>query len=211
MSVKKWVVGFPDREKAKLLAQECDIDPFAALVAVGRGFDDAAELELLMSDEPVLCDPLELADIKIAAEYINNAITDGVKIAVFGDYDCDGVVATALLYDYLVSRGADVVAYIPDRIDEGYGMNNAAIDKLKQQQVSLIITVDNGIACAEEISYADTLGIRHRASSSKANLKEKFGQVSEHTVYFREAKNLNANMDEYVAKFIEDLDDKQGD
>lgn len=160
MSVKKWVVGFPDREKAKLLAQECDIDPFAALVAVGRGFDDAAELELLMSDEPVLCDPLELADIKIAAEYINNAITDGVKIAVFGDYDCDGVVATALLYDYLVSRGADVVAYIPDRIDEGYGMNNAAIDKLKQQQVSLIITVDNGIACAEEISYADTLGIK---------------------------------------------------
>ena len=58
---------------------------------------------------------------------------------------------------------------------------------------------------------ADTLGIRHRASSSKANLKEKCGQVSEHTVYFREAKNLNANMDEYVAKFIEDLDDKQGD
>lgn len=160
MSAKKWIVGTPDREKAKLLAEECDIDPFAALIAVGRGIDDAGELELLMSDEPVLCDPLELADIKIAADYINGAISSGEKIAVYGDYDCDGVVATALLYDYLVGRGADVTAYIPDRIDEGYGMNKGAIDKLKAKQVSLIITVDNGIACADEIAYAESLGIK---------------------------------------------------
>lgn len=160
MSVKKWVVGNPDREKAKLLAEECDIDPFAALVAIGRGVDDAGELELMMSSEPILCDPLELADIKLAAQHINNAIANGEKIAVFGDYDCDGVVATTLLYDYLTSRKADVVAYIPDRIDEGYGMNIGAIDKLKLQGVSLIVTVDNGIACADEIAYADTLGIK---------------------------------------------------
>lgn len=160
MSVKKWVVGAPDREMAKLLAEECDIDPFAALVAVGRGFDDAGELDLMLSDEPVLCDPLELADIKIAADYINNSIAGGVKIAVFGDYDCDGVVATALLYDYLVSRGADVIAYIPDRIQEGYGMNCAAIDKFAEQNVGLIITVDNGISCANEIAYADSLNIK---------------------------------------------------
>lgn len=160
MSVKKWVVGTPDREKAKLLAEECDIDPFAALVAVGRGIDDEGELEPLMSDEPLLCDPLELADIKIAAEYINNAIALGTKIAVFGDYDCDGVVATSLLCDYLSSREADVIAYIPDRLDEGYGMNCAAIDKLASQGVGLIITVDNGISCAEEIAYAENLGIK---------------------------------------------------
>ncbi len=159
MSVKKWVVGSPDREKAKLLAAECEIDPFAALVAVGRGYDDAGELELLISDEPLLCDPLELADIKLAADYINNAIKDGLKIAVFGDYDCDGVVATALLYDYLKGRGADIIAYIPDRIDEGYGMNVGAIDKLNAQGVKVIITVDNGISCAAEIEYAKSLGI----------------------------------------------------
>lgn len=159
MSVKKWIVGNPDREKAKLLAEECDIDPFAALVAVGRGIDNEGELELLMSDEPILCDPLELADIKVAAQFINKAIRDGVKIAVFGDYDCDGVVATSLLYDYLIGRGADVVAYIPDRIDEGYGMNCEAVDKLKAQDVKLIITVDNGISCASEIAYAKSLGI----------------------------------------------------
>ncbi|MBQ6885393.1 MAG: single-stranded-DNA-specific exonuclease RecJ [Clostridia bacterium] len=160
MSVKKWVVGTPDREKAKVLAEECDIDPFAALIAVGRGIDNEGELELLMSDEPVLCDPLELADIKIAADYINNAITQNVKIAVFGDYDCDGVVATSLLYDYLVGRGASVVAYIPDRIDEGYGMNCSAIDKLAAEGVGLIITVDNGISCEREINYANSLGIK---------------------------------------------------
>ncbi len=160
MSIKKWVVGTPDREKAKLLAEECDVDPFAALIAVGRGIDNAGELELMMSDEPILCDPLELADIKIAAEYINNAIEGGIKIAVFGDYDCDGVVATSILYDYLISRGADVVAYIPDRVNEGYGMNCAAVDKLAEQGVGLIVTVDNGISCTKEISYAGSLGIK---------------------------------------------------
>ncbi len=160
MSVKKWIVGAPDREKAKLLAEECDIDPFAALIAVGRGIDNEGELELLISEEPILCDPLELADIRIAADYINNAIKCNTKIAVFGDYDCDGVVATSLLYDYLKGRGADVIAYIPDRVDEGYGMNCAAIDKLSLQGVGLIITVDNGISCANEIEYAESLGIK---------------------------------------------------
>ncbi len=159
MSVKKWVVGNPDRERAKILAEECDIDPFTALIAVGRGFDNEGELELLLCDEPILCDPLELADIKIAADYINGAIADNIKMAVFGDYDCDGVVATSLLYDYLVGRGADVVAYIPDRIQEGYGMNKLAVEKLNEQGVGLIITVDNGISCADEIDYAKRLGI----------------------------------------------------
>ncbi len=88
MSMKKWIVGTPDREKAKLLSEECDIDPFAALVAVGRGFDDEGELELLLSDEPLLCDPLELVDIKKAADCINDAIKNGAKMAIFGDYDC---------------------------------------------------------------------------------------------------------------------------
>ena len=160
MSVKKWIVGAPDRERAKMLAEECDIDPFAALIAVGRGIDEEGELELLLSDEPILCDPLELAGIKSAADYINSAIAEGTKIAVFGDYDCDGVVATSLLYDYLVGRGAEVIAYIPDRIQEGYGMNKTAVDKLALQGVGLIITVDNGISCVDEIAYADTLGIK---------------------------------------------------
>ncbi len=157
--MKRWVVGKPDRERAKALAEECDIDAFAALLAVVRGIDDPSELELMLSPEPILCDPNELADIKKAADFINSAIENGIKIAVFGDYDCDGVTATAILYDYLISRGVDAVYYIPDRISEGYGMNKSAVDKLAKQGVGLIITVDNGISCAEEIEYARTLSI----------------------------------------------------
>ena len=159
MAFKKWVVATPDRERAKLIADECDIDPFAALIACGRGITDSSYLEQFLSDEPLLCDPRELADICLAADTVNAAIEKGVHIAVFGDYDCDGVVSTALMYDYLVSRGAKVTAYIPDRVAEGYGMNKAAVDELKSKGVGLIITVDNGVSCAEEIAYANSKDI----------------------------------------------------
>ena len=159
MAFKKWIVASPDREHAKLMAEECDVDPFAALIACGRGITDSSYLEQFLSDEPLLCDPKELADISLAADTVNAAIKDDVHIAVFGDYDCDGVVSTALMYDYLTSRGAKVTAYIPDRVDEGYGMNKAAIDNLKACGVGLIITVDNGVSCAEEIAYANSKGI----------------------------------------------------
>lgn len=160
MAMKKWKVGQPDKEAAKLLAAECGIDPFAALIACGRGITDPSELELMLSDEPILSDPYELADMEKAVCCINEAIENGVSIAVFGDYDCDGVVATALMFDYLSARGVNGVTYIPDRLTEGYGMNIGAIDYLKSQGVGLIITVDNGIACAKEIEYAKSLGIK---------------------------------------------------
>lgn len=160
MTFKKWMVSSPDRELAKRLAEECDIDPFAALVASGRGYTDASEIEQLVSDELCFCDPYELIDIEKAANAVNGAIAQNKKIAVYGDYDCDGVTATALMYDYLKSRGADVITYIPDRILEGYGMNMAAVDKLKSFGVELIVTVDNGISCSAEIAYADSIGIK---------------------------------------------------
>ena len=160
MTFKKWMVSSPDRELAKRLAEECDIDPFAALVASGRGYTDASEIEQLVSDELCFCDPYELIDIEKAANAVNEAIAQNKKIAVYGDYDCDGVTATALMYDYLKSRGADVITYIPDRILEGYGMNMAAVDKLKGLGVELIVTVDNGISCSAEIAYADSSGIK---------------------------------------------------
>ncbi len=160
MAMKRWVVGKADTQTAKMIAEECDIDAFAALVACSRGVCDSSELELMLSNEPLLCDPKELIDITAAADYINAAVNNGTRIAIFGDYDCDGVVATTILYDYLSDRGADVVYYIPNRVLEGYGMNKPAVDKLAQQGVGLIITVDNGISCAEEIAYAESLGIK---------------------------------------------------
>ncbi len=160
MALKKWIVNTPDKELAKELAAECEVDPFVAMLACARGCNDASELEQFLNDEPLLCDPQELIDINKAADAVNNAIAEDMLIAVFGDYDCDGVCATAILYDYLISRGARVVTYIPERLDEGYGMNCDAIDKLSGMGVQLIITVDNGIACFEEIEYANSLGIQ---------------------------------------------------
>ena len=90
-----------------------------------------------------------IRDMQAAADCLNAAIDSGEKICVYGDYDCDGVMATVILYSYLMELGADVVYYIPER-SEGYGMNLNALETLKAQGVSLIVTVDNGIAALEE-------------------------------------------------------------
>ena len=159
MGFKKWIVADHDKELAKELAEECDVDPIVALIASSRGYDDPTDLEQFLSLEPVFSDPRHTADILIAAEIVNAAIDDGVKIAVYGDYDCDGVTATALLYNYLTSRNADCIYYIPDRFNEGYGMNEDAVKKLYNEGVKLIITVDNGISAIKEIQLAKSLGM----------------------------------------------------
>lgn len=159
MGMKKWLVESFDKNLAKELADECDIDPITALIASSRGYSDPAELEQFLSDEPCFADPRELADIAKASDIINSEIQKDAKIAVYGDYDCDGVTATAMLYGYLKKRGADCLYYIPDRFSEGYGMNISAVDFLKMQNTELIITVDNGIASAEAIAHAKELGM----------------------------------------------------
>lgn len=159
MGMKKWQVAEFDKQLAKELAEECDVDPIIALIASERGYSDPAALEEFLSDEPCFSDPHELTDVEKAAEIVNSAIESGVKIAVYGDYDCDGVTATALMYNYLKGRGADCVYYIPDRFDEGYGMNKAAVQKLKNDGARLLITVDNGIACHNEVKLAKELGM----------------------------------------------------
>lgn len=160
MSFKKWVFSECDKELAKELSYECEIDPIAALIASARGYSDISELEQFLSDEPMFSDPHEMTDIEKAADCIRTAVEDGVRIAVFGDYDCDGVTATVIMYDYLKSIGADCFYYIPNRASEGYGMNKSAVDFIKNKGAGLIVTVDNGIGCIDEIDYALSLGIK---------------------------------------------------
>ena len=156
---KKWIVGSPDLELAKNTALELEKDPFSVMLAQIRGIIDTEEIDYYLSDELMISSPDELIDIDKAADIINEYIDSGLKIAIFGDYDCDGVCACAIMYKYLKNRGADVFVYIPDRISEGYGMNNTAIDIINQNNCKLIITVDNGISCKSEIDYASSLGI----------------------------------------------------
>lgn len=159
MGMKKWQIADFDKMLAKELAEECDIDPIVALIASARGYTDPASLEEFLSDEPCFDDPRNLVDIEKAADIIHSYIEDGSRIAVYGDYDCDGITSTVLMFSYLKSRGADCVYYIPDRFDEGYGMNTGAVEKLAGEGIKLLITVDNGIACHNEIKRAKELGM----------------------------------------------------
>ena len=158
MNRKKWVVSPCDRDAAATIAENCGVEPFAAFLLCSRGMTDEFEIESFLYDTDLI-DPYTLPDMEKAVERVNQALENGERITVFGDYDCDGVTSTALLYSYLSSRGANVDFYIPDRSGEGYGMNLGAIDQLKSRGTNVIITVDNGISAVEEIAYAKALGI----------------------------------------------------
>lgn len=159
MSRKKWCVSPIDKELASDIAAEFDIDPFVALLLVSRGITDDEEIVRFFSDECVLSSPYELKDMDKAVQRINTAIASGEKIAIYGDYDSDGVTSTALMYLFLKKLGCDVITYIPDRNSEGYGLNLKAIKSLCESRVSLIITVDNGISAFEEAEYIKNLGM----------------------------------------------------
>ena len=158
MNRKKWVVSPCDRDAAATIAENCGVEPFAAFLLCSRGMTDEFEIESFLYDTDLI-DPYTLPDMEKAVERVNQALENGERITVFGDYDCDGVTSTALLYSYLSSRGANVDFYIPDRSGEGYGMNLGAIDQLKSRGTNVIITVDNGISAVEEIAYAKAIGI----------------------------------------------------
>ena len=158
MSRKKWIVSRCDRDRAADIAENCGIEPFAAFLLCARGMTDEFEVESFLYDTDLI-DPFTLPDMEKACERVHKAIENGEKITVFGDYDADGVTSTALMYSYLSSKGAAVDYYIPDRTGEGYGMNNCAIDTLKNRGTNLIITVDNGISAIDEIEYAKALGM----------------------------------------------------
>lgn len=159
MSIKRWVIPSLDKEAAAQLAEDCEINPFLALLLVTRGITDAESAADFLLGGDISDDPYSFADMDIAAERLLRAIDNREMIAVYGDYDADGVTATVLLYSYLREKGADVIYYIPERECEGYGLHKESIDKLDQQGVKLIVTVDNGVSAADEIDYAASKGI----------------------------------------------------
>lgn len=124
-----------------------------------RGITTAREIEDFLYNDSEIEPPWEIKDMEQACARVHTAVEQEELICVYGDYDADGVTSTALLYSYLEAIGARVMYYIPSREAEGYGMNNAAVDLLHQKGVSLIVTVDNGIAAISEIRYAKSLGI----------------------------------------------------
>lgn len=159
MILRKWEVRPLNKERAAAFAQTYGVPFFLAMLMNIRGLDDAAHLREFLGEGEPLSDPFLLKDMDKAAARITRAVDNMEKIAVYGDYDADGVTSTAMLYSYLETRGADVIFYIPQREGEGYGMNIGAVEYLKEQGVSLIVTVDNGISSVQEVARANELGI----------------------------------------------------
>lgn len=136
------------------------IPSLAAMVLCARGLDTPEKAAAFLdSSLGQLRDPLLMKDMDKAAARVARALEAGETIAVYGDYDVDGITSTCLLTDFLRREGGQVIPYIPDRMEEGYGLNTDALDTLQREGVSLVVTVDCGITAVEEADHARALGV----------------------------------------------------
>ena len=156
MSHTHWKL-LPEAEKPLAIK---GVDPLVARLLYNRGITSSAEADsFLKADERLSIDPFLLPDMHAAVNRVFKALFSGEKIAIYGDSDADGITATALLVQGLTALGGDVVPYIPHRLYEGYGLKVAALEKLRKQGVTLVITVDTGITAFTECEKAHKMGI----------------------------------------------------
>ena len=153
-----WNVAEPEMRAVNALVGS-GYSPLTAMILSARGIPDPRAAAAYLDCNAPLVDPFLMTDMSLAAGRVGLAMTRGEKIAVFGDYDVDGITATCLLTDFLRRHGADVVSYIPGRLEEGYGLNPIAIRQLAGEGVKLIITVDCGITAVDEAELCRELGM----------------------------------------------------
>ena len=153
-----WNVNEPEASAVNNLVRS-GYAPLAAMVLAARGISDNTQAHKYLDCDAPLLDPFLMTDMDKAAGRVGLAMAMGEKIAVFGDYDVDGITSTCLLTDFLRRHGANVVSYIPGRLEEGYGLNPIAIRQLHEEGVQLIITVDCGITAISEAQLCRELGI----------------------------------------------------
>lgn len=159
MKYEKWNIGEP-AEQTVCLLREAGYPYLLSAVLASRGVAAAEEAQAyLKRDGKPLYSPLLMKDMDRAVARIRRAVAEGETIAVFGDYDVDGITSTVLLRDYLQSRGANCLRYIPRRIEDGYGLSGDAIRRLREQGASLLVTVDCGITGNREVEYANSIGM----------------------------------------------------
>lgn len=156
----RWVEREASNQAVDALVAERGLPRPLARVMVGRGVDDVALADAWLSPRlQSLPDPLLLAGMAEAVERLVAAVERGETIGVFGDYDVDGVTSTTLLWEFLEALGAKVVATLPDRLVEGYGLSRTGVDRLAGSGATLIVTVDCGVTAHEEVDYARDRGL----------------------------------------------------
>jgi single-stranded-DNA-specific exonuclease len=158
MHNKRWVVAAPITPQAEEALAK--FPPILKQIVFNRGLATDAEARAFLKAEPnANTDPFQLTGMQATVDRICYALQHNEPIAIYGDYDVDGVTATALLVQSLGALGANVRGYIPNRFDEGYGLNKDALDTLKADGVKLVITVDCGIRSPDEALHAQTIGL----------------------------------------------------
>jgi single-stranded-DNA-specific exonuclease len=159
MKFADWDVRGFDRKVAVALCRH-GVNPLVSVFLSSRGISEpSAADEFLGTDLSDIHDPFLMLDMDKAVERVSGAISRGERVAVYGDYDVDGMTASALVAGYLRSRGTACEIYIPGRGEEGYGVNRAALNTLRERGVSLVVTVDCGITAVDEAEHAKEIGI----------------------------------------------------
>src|SRR3989338_8371535 len=157
---KIWQIKTIDPQINKNLSPQISLDPLIAHLLINRGLNNKENVDnFLNCSLNALYDPFLLKDMDKAVKRINLAINKKEKIMVYGDYDVDGLSATAILILALKELGAEPLHYIPNRLEEGYGLNHQAVNKAHKQGVNLLITVDCGINSKEEVAALTNLAV----------------------------------------------------
>ena len=157
---KKWQIYDINEEIISEIENKYKINKLLATILANRGITTEESIRLFLNPtRDDFHDPFLITDMEKAVERIITAINKKEKITIYGDYDVDGITSITVLKSFLRDRGIEVDTYIPNRLDEGYGLNNSAIDKIKNKGCELMITVDCGISAIDEVNYANSLGI----------------------------------------------------
>ena len=157
---KKWQIYQVNEKEIEELQDKYKMNKLLATILSNRGIVEEEQIEKFLNPKRNdFYDPYGMPDMKITVERIIKAIENQEKTIIYGDYDVDGITSVTVLKSFLKERGLDVGVYIPNRLDEGYGLNKTAVEKIAQEGYTLMITVDCGISAIEEVQYANDLGI----------------------------------------------------
>ena len=158
--IKKWQIYETDSQKVQELIDKYNLNLLLATILVNRNILETENLDkFLKPTRNDFHDPFLMPDMEIAVERILKAIENKEKIIIYGDYDADGITSITVLKSFFKDIGVEVSSYIPNRLEEGYGLNKPAVKKIVDDKYNLMITVDCGISAIEEIDYANSLGI----------------------------------------------------
>ena len=224
----KWIVKEINNEKVELLKAKFNLSNLVAKILsnrniLGREMQEDDIKKFLNPTRDDFYDPFLLPDMKQAVERIEQAINNNEKILIYGDYDADGITSTTILIKFFKEIGVEVDKYIPNRLEEGYGINNKALEEIKNRGIDLIITVDTGITANDQVKYANELGLdviitdHHEPSdeipkavavidAKRKNNKYPFNQLAGCGIAFKLTQAISIKRKLEPSKYLKNLD-----